>query len=183
MIRSNVTSLVNRMPFDGKRIVRPAALRGAMAARHGDMAALAESDRHIREVTHANWLFAGIGAAILGENTVLAVKNGSAVQGAEATFGGLVAAGHTAAVYTQYRIREQLQNIAARAQTPVEVSALVPAGTAPEEPAPALDQAEAYPSFYTPPPRFSRSIDAAVTYGSVAALGHSIVGLLQQVGQ
>lgn len=65
MTRSSVASLVGRMPFDGKRIVRPAALRGAMAARHGDMVTLAESDLHIREVTHANWLLAGIGAAIL----------------------------------------------------------------------------------------------------------------------
>ena len=68
----------------------------------------------------------------------------------------------------QYHIREQLQNIVARGHIQAEaVQAFIPAA--------ALSQDSTEIA--------SGLIDAAVTYGSVAVLGHSVIGLLQQVNQ
>jgi hypothetical protein len=164
MAKNKVVSVVGRMPFCGITTVRPAALRGALAARRGDMETLGQCDRRIGEISEINRTYAVLGAVILGANAVYAVRNGSLAHCAEATFGGLVAAGHAASAYAQYCIRERLRSLVpdhAEEETPVDQMA--------EE-----DQGD-YPSFYTPAPRFSCLVDTACVVGSIVGIAHPVV--------
>jgi hypothetical protein len=180
MARNTVVSVVSRMPFSGVRAVRPAALRGAIAARAGDSEMLAISDSRIAEIQGINRLIAGIGTVVMAASTYATVRTGSPIHAAEATLGGMVAVGHGAAAYAQHCIRERLQGLAVRsearmeAQVPAEVTADVIASDASAEQPPYPD----YPGFYTPAPRFSETIDNVSAYGSVLSLGHALFSIV-----